>query len=334
VKRWFKILVVLVVLVAIALMSADILWWFPFHELSKGQLAIVGDSGTGVGIYLLDLSHGSWRQLPTGDLLPWDFAWSPDGKKIAFTYSTVGGYDSDYVVGVAILNLENMETAKVYVSPSSNETLNAVTWSLDGQSLIFDVYGNNDLIAFQRLDIQTGELQRIPFPQNIRPQYFGINHIEVAQNNDYVIGGPDGVYVVPPNLGSLYPITPYEEGFFLTPDRKEITTPCAQSLFCNYNIDTGKLTQIYRGGPPIAGNWSYGGADDLVAGNWSYDGKNVVYLLRGGGIDDPEYVVLADMMIKQNYEVYKTQPRYEVYKPQGRIEGSVSLLRLAWHSVK
>ena len=107
-KLWHKIIIVLVI---IALIIAGALWWIPFHELSKGQLAIIGYSNSGPSLYLLNPLFRSWRRLPTDNLFPWRMAWSPNGEKIAFTYSTSNDNEAD-VVGIAILDLENMETQK------------------------------------------------------------------------------------------------------------------------------------------------------------------------------------------------------------------------------
>jgi hypothetical protein len=315
-KLWHKTIIALVI---IALIIAGALWWIPFHELSKGQLAIIGYSNSGPSLYLLNPLFRSWSRLQTDNLFPWRMAWSPNGEKIAFTYSTSNDNEAD-VVGVAILDLEKMETQEVYIAPS-NEGLNVVTWTLDGHSLVFDVYENNVLTAFRNLDIVTGKLQSIPFPQSIQPQYFSVNHLEVAQNNDYVIGGLDGIYIAPPNLGNLNPVTEIGDidGFFLTSDRKEITTPCAQSTLCNYSIDTNKLTKTYRGVLPDYGTF--------FAGNWSYDEKDVVYLSGGGGEGDPQYIVLVDTQNQQNYTIYKFQDEIIGLGPTG-------VSQLAWYSEK
>jgi len=322
-KLWHKILIVSF---TIALIIAGTLWWIPFHKLSKGQMAIIGNSGSGPGIYLLNPLFRVWNRLPTDNLYPYYIAWSPDGKNVAFTYS-----DSDTennpnaVIGIAILNLESMTIEKEYVAPS-DESLDVVTWSPDGQSLIFDVYENNVLSAFQKLDFYTGKLQSIPFPQNIQRQNIGVNHIEVAQNNDYVIGGSDGVFIAPPDLESLRQVMPYMDGFFLTPDRKEITTPCAPTTLCNYSIDTAELTRTYHGALPDHGAF--------LAGNWSYDEKDVVYQL-GSGEGDPEYIMLLDLQNKQNYTICKF-PHYYIndLSPEGNWFGTLGIIQLAWYPKK
>ena len=319
-KRWLKILIALL---GIVLVVAGILWWIRFYELGKGQLAVIGlsvsDPDLGYGIYLFDPIHRSWRELPTDDLFPWYLAWSPDGKKIAFTYSMDSTRDFNPLVGIAILNLENMETKKVYISPS-DEFLNVVTWSLDGQSLIFDVYKkgakNSALIAFQSLDTEAGKLHSIPFPQNIQPQYFGINHLEVAQNNDYVIGGSNGLYIAPPNLEKLDQITKSIDGFSLTPDRTEITTLCAPSSLCNYSVDTKNITKKYYS------NFSDYGV--IAAGNWSYNQKAMIYLAESGE-GDPQYIMLLDTLSHMNFPIYKHQS-VDI--------GPIYVWRLAWYSVK
>src|ERR1700690_1100840 len=299
-KSWHKIVIALVV---IPLIAEGAFWWSPFHELSKGQLAIIGfsDSNPDIpGIYLFNPLFRFWRHLSTDNLYPHYIAWSPDGKKIAFTYSVSSTNSSIYDIpatGIAILTLENEQTQQVYIPPSK-ESLNVVTWSPDGKSLVFDVYENNTLMAFRRLDITTGKLQSIPFPTSIQPQYFGINHLEVAQNNDYVIGGY-GIFIAPANLINLRPITPLGDlsGFFLTPDRKEITFSCTQSALCNYSIDTNEITKTYLGTLPTN--------RDVRDGNWSYDEEDVVYRSQGGGEEAPHYIMLVNIQNQQNYIIYK-----------------------------
>ena len=316
-KLWHKIIIVLVI---IALIIAGALWWIPFHELSKGQLAIIGYSNSGPSLYLLNPLFRSWRRLPTDNLYPSYIAWSPDGQKIAFTYSTTND-NEDVGIGIAIIDLENMKTTKVYAAPS-NEIVNVVTWTPDGQSLVFDVYENNVLTAFRKLDILTGKLQSILFAENIQPQYFDIRHLEIAQNNDYVIGGWDGSYTAPPDLKNLHLVTEVGDidGFFLTPDRKNITTPCEQATLCNYNIDTNKRTEIYQGELYPS---SYG---FFIAGNWSYDEKDVVYLSGGGGEGDPVYIMLLDTQTNQNHVIYK----FPYYYNNDRLY----TMQLAWYSGK
>ena len=324
-KQWLKILITLV---AIGLIVAGILWWIPFKELSKGQLAIIGVSNSGPSVYLLDPDFRSWHRLPTNNLYPRHIAWSPDGQNIAFTYSASNDNDPNNVLGVAILSLNTMQTKKVYIA-NSNETLNVVTWSLDGQSLIFDIYKNNVLTAFQWLDIVTGKLRSIPFPKNIQPQYFGINHLEVAQNNDYIIGGSDGIFIASPNLENLQLVTEVGDldGFFLTPDGKEITTPCNQSPWCNYDIKTNQLTNFYPGDLSDYGIFR--------AGNWSHDEEDIVYLSGGGGEGDPQYIRLLDTRINRTYTIYKF-PHY-TFNPLDILVGRspfnvLGVSQLAWYS--
>ncbi len=330
-KSWHKIVIALVI---IMLIVGGTFWWIHYHELSmeqynlgmeqhelsKGQLAIIGDTNSGHSIYLFDPLLQSWHRLSTDNLYPYHMAWSPDGKQIAFTYSTSNA-DQAAVTGVAILNLRSAQTQQVY-SPPSDESLNTLTWSPDGQSLIFDVYRNNDviasdLIALGQLNLQTGKLQTFPFQKAVQPQYFDINHIEVAQNTDFVMGGSQGVFIAPTNLETLRQVSPYMTGFILTPDRKEITTTCPQSesALCTYSTDTTELTRTYSGPLPNPNNGYLNG------GNWSYDEKDVVYLLQGGGEEEPQYIMLVDMQNNRNYVVYKQQKGFVIWQ-------------LVWYSAK
>ena len=307
-KLWHKIVIALAI---ILLSIGGTLWWIPYHELGKGQLAILGYSYSNPiipSIYLFNPLFRSWHHVPTDNLYPHYISWSPDGKKIAFTYSTSSA-DDGTITGIAILKLDNMQTQQVYIPPS-NENLNVVTWSPDGQSLFFDVYENNALIAFQKLVISSGRLQSFPFHKNI-----GINHLEVAQNNDYVIGGSDGVYIASPDLESLRQVTPYMDGFFLTPDRKQIITPCAQSTICTYSIDTNQLTKTFPGTLPNHGT--------LSTGNWSYDEKDMVYLWQGAGENDPNYIMLVDIQNNQKFLIYKVQRWF-----------GPDVVQLAWYTAK
>ncbi len=312
-KQWAKILITLF---AIVLIVAGTLWWIPFHELSKGQLAIIGETNSSRSIYLLNPVFRSWRRLSTGNLYPHHIAWSPDGKKIAFTYSISNPNISLYdlpVTGIAILNLENGQTQQVYIPPSK-ETLDAVTWSLDGQSLVFDVWENTALTAIRKLNIQTGNIQSTAFLKSLQPPYFGIDHLEVTQNNAYVMGG-SGIYIASPSLKDLRPIraSGFLGGFFLTPDEKEITIACSQSDLCSYSIDTAEPTKTYPGVLTNYGN--------LSGGNWSYDERDVVYLLQGGGEEQPQYIMLVDIQNNRNYIVYKQQNGFVIWQ-------------LAWYSAK
>jgi len=220
-----------------------------------------------------------------------------------------------------MLNLENMETEKLYVAPS-NEDLDNLAWTPDGQSLVFDIHENYFLTAFQKLVILTGKLQSISVPENTLPKYFGAEHLEIDQNNDYIIEGSGG-YIASPDLKNFRMFTPntVEDlgGFFLTPDRKEITTFCGQAALCNYNIDTNKLTEAYNGKLTSE-------CCAVTDGNWSYDEKDVVYLVSGGE-SDPQYIILLDTQTKQNYTIYKFY-----YKA---IElGPVDVRQLTWYSAK
>ena len=101
-------------LVIVLLIVGGVWGWISFHEiplreLSKGQPAIIGGSDSGNSIYLFNPRFRSWRRLPTNNLFPGRMAWSPDGKKIAFTFSTSDASNAT-TAGIAMLNLENMET--------------------------------------------------------------------------------------------------------------------------------------------------------------------------------------------------------------------------------
>ena len=330
-KLWHKIIIALAI---IALIIAGVLWWIPFHELSKGKLAIIGDTNSGRSIYLLDPLHRSWRRLPTDNLYPWYITWSPDGQKIAFTYSTSNDNDPDNVLGIAILNTENMRTQKVYIA-RSNEGLNVVTWTPDGQSLVFDVYENNNLTAFQKLDTQTGKLQLIPFPQNIQPQYFEIRHLEIAQNNDYVMGGWDGTYTAPPDLKNLHLVTAVGEiaDFSITPDRKDIITYCGdQSFYCYYDVDTNKATKIY----PEGYDYHDLGIFRISAtGSWPSDEKDVIDLGLGEGEGDTSPMWLTDTQLNLEYQIDKFPHHYIMINLWGGSWfDSLYALQLAWYSGK
>ncbi|HUI87279.1 MAG TPA: hypothetical protein VLX61_01015 [Anaerolineales bacterium] len=328
-KRWHKILISLVV---VALIITGIPWWIPFHELNEGQLAIIGESNSGRGIFLLNPLFRTWRPLPTNNLYPWYIAWSPDGQKIAFTYSTVNDDDPESAVGLAILDLENMETEKVYVKPS-NERLNLVTWSPDGQILIFDVYEGNALTptAFRRLDLITGKLQSIPYPKSIQPPYVPFNQIDIDQNNDYVIGGWDGTYIAPPDLQNLRLVGEFGNDFFLTPDGKDIIISCYQSVYCYYNVDTNKVTEIFPGG---YASHDFGVVRVSGAGNWPSDERDLVYLARGGE-GDPSYIRLLDTQFNLDYPIYKFPHHYIHANFLGESWfDTLGILQLAWYSKK
>lgn len=181
-----------------------------------------------------------------------------------------------------------METEKLYVAPS-NEFLDNLAWTPDGQSLAFITEENSFVTTFQKLDIRARKLQSISVPENTLLEYFGAKYFKIAPNNDYIIEGRGG-YIASPDLKNFHMFTAdtVEDlgGFFLTPDRREITTFCEQATLCNYNIGSNKLTEVYNG--KLTSECCI-----VTDDNWSYDEKDVVYLVSGGE-GDPQYIILLD----------------------------------------
>ena len=313
----------LIVLLICGLFAAYWFWWIPYRELSKGKLAILGSSGSDPGIYLMDPLLHTWRHLPTDNLSPSHIAWSPDGKNIAFTYYYAGRV-GDAERGIAILNLADMKTSRVYVAPSYNDFVNLVAWTPDGHALIFDINEPrflSSLTIIKKLDLQSGEMRSITLSSNntqtdILPFLGDLENLAIAQNGDYVIADPEsGIYIASPNLEDIQHISD-STNFFLTPDGKEITIFCNQILLCNYDTATEVVSQTSFEILPLP---------DLRDGNWSYDEKDLVYLSGYGRDDNPQYIMLLDTRTNRNYTIYVSHP--------GNL-GSFFIGQLAWYSAK
>lgn len=291
--------------------------WKPFSIINKGKLAVIGDSSLGTSIYLLNPFFRLWHRVTPQDLQPFHMAWSPDGKSIAFTYST--GKQDDAQQGIAILKLENMETERVYIAPS-DEYLNLVVWTPDGHALIFDVNEQGHLTSFQKLDLQNNELQSIPIPSSNLTQIEKWSYLQdmiITKDDNYVIADShDSIYITSPDFEIIRHIADGTD-FFLTPDGRNITIFCYQNTFCNYNLNTNEVAQISFGTPPYP---------ELKNGGWSYDGKDMIYLSGYGGEGDSQYIILLDTSNKKYYTVNEI--------PWGLFMDRINIWQMAWYSAK
>lgn len=103
-------------------------------------------------LYALDLETGSTREIYNlGNLKVGEIAWSPDGKRIAFT-SSEGGNSEIYILNLATGNRQRLTFHEASDSQPA--------WSPDGKKIVFTSNrdGQNQVYT---LHLESGEVKRI-----------------------------------------------------------------------------------------------------------------------------------------------------------------------------
>ncbi|MBI3562427.1 MAG: PD40 domain-containing protein [Gammaproteobacteria bacterium] len=94
---------------------------------NQTQLAIVGTNQTGTyGFWVIDLSNGTWRAIPTSMVNIAGIQWSPDSTRIAINYSYPTYQDAVIHVATGIETI--IDTQAGYATPQ---------WSPDGSVVLF-----------------------------------------------------------------------------------------------------------------------------------------------------------------------------------------------------
>ncbi|HEX6161266.1 MAG TPA: S9 family peptidase, partial [Thermoanaerobaculia bacterium] len=99
----------------------------------KDDARVVGEGRKHGHLYVIDVETKAVRRLTKGDFTIYTFAWSPDGKSIAFDRGTGTGLDDFYRSDIWTVNLD-AEMKPVVVQPGIDR---APVWSPDGRSIAF-----------------------------------------------------------------------------------------------------------------------------------------------------------------------------------------------------
>ena len=159
------------------------------------------------GLYLLSVTDGGARALPTGFAQSSTPAWSPDGKTIAFVCSKGRGLENDVcVVGVGGGTAKNL-TADWNLDPSSP------AWSDDGKTLYFfsEISGNVHLFAVAATggpirQVTTGERQLRGFTLSADTRTLAYTASDVTHGTE--------LYVAPLSRGAERRITSFNDSLF------------------------------------------------------------------------------------------------------------------------
>jgi len=131
----------------------------PAGESVGTFLFVGGDSLTGqYRLYTMDADGSHLTVIPTGDLIPFAVAPSPDGGRIAMMASEPWTKGSMPNLQVFLMNADGSGTEKIAACAKDGcQGTISVSWSPDGRTLLFPGTGN----GIWTLDLETHESQRL-----------------------------------------------------------------------------------------------------------------------------------------------------------------------------
>lgn len=304
-------LVTIIVVLTIVLVSIS-LFWRPYLEIYNGRLAVIGmDQSGNTRIYFLYPYINRFEPQTPSNMTPFFMAWSPNGKALAFVYSILS---PEREGGIALLNAENGQIDKLYVFPQDETYYNVLAWAPDGQSILFDVYKDGHLIAFQKLDLKTKVTISIDIPEEIQT-WTRINSFSFSKQEKFTVESNGYIYIISQDMAKADLLTKGAD-LFLTPNGNTLNFFChrEQWSLCRFDLDDGQFLEN-----PIKGNFLGGIGTNA---NWSWDERYLVYL-KVAGESDPHYILMFDAKSEKTYQIYN-----------GLWSDRIIINQIAWYSKK
>lgn len=308
-KRWRVAVIVILPIVLVLITSS---FWKPYLDIYNGELAVIGTNRLGdTGIYILYPYTNYLKPQTPRNMIPFFMAWSPSKKTIAFIYSINSPQREG---GIALLNTENGQIDKLYIFPDNGIYYNLLTWTRDGQSILFDVYKDGHLLAFQKLDLKTKMVTSMDVPEEMR-DWARMNSFSFSAQENLVVGNNGFIYIVSQDMANAELLMKGTD-LFLSPDGNILNFFCHKEQWSLCRFDLGDSQFV---GSPIKGNFLGGIGTNA---NWSWDERYLVYL-KLGGESDPHYILMLDTKDGKTYEIYK-----------GIWSDRIIVNQIAWYSRK
>jgi hypothetical protein len=292
-------------------------FWKPYLEVYNGSLVVIGVERSGdLGLYRLYPYINYFKRLTPKHMTPSFMTWSPNGETLAFFYSTsIPAWES----GIALLNPKNEHIEKVYIFSQNDNSdhsyyINLLTWARDSQSIMFDIYEDGHLLAFNKLDLKTKIVTPIEVPREMQ-DWVHINSFSISAQEKFVVGNNGYIYIVSQDMAKAELLTKGTD-LFLSPNGNILNFFChrEQWSLCRFDLDGNQFV-----GSPISGNFLGGIGTNA---NWSQDERYLVYL-KVGGESDPHYILMLDTKNGKTYQIYK-----------GVWSDRIIIDQLAWFSKK
>ena len=230
-----------------------------------GQLISVGTWWGGVGFLSLNGAYGGEIDTGFGKGRAWDFAWSPDGSRFAFTGAGGGAYSNIFTMDLVVGSITQVSQGFPYTLPSSPD------WSPDGATLVFadasEDMASNDSITLSNPD--GTNLRRIFTSYdalNYSPTWSPDASTIVFTREGYPLDtNNQQIWAVNSAGGGLRQLTNGAHNNF-SPDWQRVPSPTVQMRTAPFDYDGDGRTDlsVYR---PSEGNWyimKSGGGIDII----------------------------------------------------------------------
>jgi dipeptidyl aminopeptidase/acylaminoacyl peptidase len=198
------------------------------RESRYGELEVVDEDHLMSHLHLVDLATGRSRRLTEGPFAVGRFAWSPDGKEIAFDHRINLDFNNDFEADLSIVSVADAKVRPLLVRPGEDFR---PLWSPDGRRIAF---------------VTTGETQE--------PYFYTTTHLAVID----AAGGP--VQVLPnPVDESPIPVGWGPAGIFFW------TFPRTWAYLYRQDVGTGRVTRYAPATEWLGTSFSLSRDDSIAA---------------------------------------------------------------------